>query len=252
MNRRLFEDLVVSTPATPLRRRAAVLPVSVALHAGAVALALLVPVLRPGALPEASSPLPVWEAIARPPEPPRVRTEAPPRVATITPRRSSEQVVPEVAPPAAAAGPAATVIEPDFLPVGDPPAPCFLNCDGAAATGSGDGPSAPSSDTVEDGTGTGTGPVRPGGNIQQPQRTVYVEPVFPAIAVAARVSAVVVLECIIDPTGQVTGVRVVTGHPLLDAAALTAVRQWRYTPTRLNGVPVPVLLTVTVRFQARR
>ena len=252
MDRRLFEDLVVSTPATPRRRRAAVLPVSVALHAGTVALALLVPVLRPGALPESNSPLPVWKmTIARRTEPPPVRTETPPRADRIPPPRSPEQLVREVTPPAAAAGPAAPVTEPDFMPVGDPPAPCFVNCNGDTSIGSGDGPSG-ASDPAGEAAGTGIVPVRPGGNIQPPQRTVYVAPVFPAIAIAARVSAVVVLECTIDPTGHVTDARVVTGHPLLDGAVLAAVRQWRYSPTRLNGVPVPVLLTVTVRFQPRR
>lgn len=94
--------------------------------------------------------------------------------------------------------------------------------------------------------------VRPGGDIKAPIRTVYVAPVYPEIARAAGVSAVVVVECTIDPTGHVADARVVTGHPLLDEAALSAVRRWRYTATRLNGVPVPVLMTVTVRFLARR
>jgi protein TonB len=100
--------------------------------------------------------------------------------------------------------------------------------------------------------GAGSRPVRPGGDIKPPIRTVYVAPVYPDIARAAGVSAVVVVECTIDPTGHVADARVVTGHPLLDEAALSAVRRWRYTATRLNGVPVPVLMTVTVRFLARR
>ena len=79
---------------------------------------------------------------------------------------------------------------------------------------------------------------------------MYVAPAYPEIARTARVSAVVVLECTIDPTGHVADVRVVRGHPLFDEAALSAVRQWRYTATLLNGVPVPLLMTVTVRFTA--
>lgn len=43
--------------------------------------------------------------------------------------------------------------------------------------------------------------------------------------------------------------RVLRGIPLLDEAAVEAVRQWVYEPTRLNGVPVPVLMTVTVNFR---
>jgi protein TonB len=83
-------------------------------------------------------------------------------------------------------------------------------------------------------------------------RTVYVAPVYPNIASTAGFGGMVVLECTIDPTGHVTDVRVITGHPLLNEAATNAVRQWRYTPTRLNGVPVAVLMTVTVRFIAHR
>jgi periplasmic protein TonB len=42
--------------------------------------------------------------------------------------------------------------------------------------------------------------------------------------------------------------RVLRSIPLLDAAALDAVKQWEFTPTLLNGVPVPVIMTVTVQF----
>jgi TonB family protein len=250
MNRRLFEDLVVSTPAPRPRTRAAVLPVSVALHGGAIALALLVPVARQAAQ-ETTSPLPVWEVSARRAEPSPVRVATPPRPERILPRRGTETVVPEVTALPAAVGPAAPVAEPDSLPAADSPAPCFFNCSGASPSGSGDGPTGAPTDTNGDVAGTGTEPVRPGGNIQPPQRATYVAPVFPPIAVAARVSAVVVLECTIDRNGQVTDARILRGHPLLDAAALAAVHQWRYTPTRLNGVAVPVLLTVTVRFHAQ-
>ena len=57
-----------------------------------------------------------------------------------------------------------------------------------------------------------------------------------------------VMEVTIAANGRVTDVRVLGGHPLFTEAAVSAVRQWRYTPTLLDGVPVPVLMTVTVRF----
>ena len=56
------------------------------------------------------------------------------------------------------------------------------------------------------------------------------------------------LEATIDERGFVTGARVLRSVPLLDAAALAALKQWRYTPTLLNGIPVRVLMTVTFRF----
>jgi protein TonB len=72
--------------------------------------------------------------------------------------------------------------------------------------------------------------------------------VYPSIALQAKVGGTVVLEATIGRTGVVTDVRVLRSVPLLDAAAVAAVQQWRYEPTRLNGEPVAVLLTVTVRF----
>jgi protein TonB len=90
--------------------------------------------------------------------------------------------------------------------------------------------------------------VRVGGAIRAPQKTKDVKPVYPAIAQSARVQGVVIIEATIGPTGQVTDAKVLRSIPLLDAAALEAVKQWVFTPTTLNGVPVPVIMTVTVNF----
>ena len=73
-------------------------------------------------------------------------------------------------------------------------------------------------------------------------------PVYPEVARAAKIEGIVILEATIDERGVVTDARVLRSVPLLDAAALTALKQWRYTPTLLNGVPVRVLMTVTFRF----
>ena len=61
-----------------------------------------------------------------------------------------------------------------------------------------------------------------------------------------------ILEAIIDVQGNVSSVHVLRSIPLLDQAAVDAVRQWRYTPALLNGTPVPVVMTVTVSFQLTR
>jgi TonB family protein len=58
----------------------------------------------------------------------------------------------------------------------------------------------------------------------------------------------VILECVISPAGDVESARVLRSVPLLDQAAIDAVKQWQYTPTMLNGVAVPVIMTVTVNF----
>jgi protein TonB len=91
--------------------------------------------------------------------------------------------------------------------------------------------------------------VRVGGQIKEPKKLKNVPPTYPDIAKQARVQGVVILECTISPQGKVTDVKVLRGIPLLDQAAIDAVKQWVYTPTLLNGVPVPVIMTVTVNFK---
>jgi protein TonB len=91
-------------------------------------------------------------------------------------------------------------------------------------------------------------PVRVGGNIKPPAKVKHVNPVYPPIAQSARVQGVVIIEATIGPDGAVKDARVLRSIPLLDASALEAVRQWQFTPTLLNGVPVPVIMTVTVQF----
>ena len=90
--------------------------------------------------------------------------------------------------------------------------------------------------------------MRVGGNIKQPTRIKDVKPIYPAIAQSARVQGVVIIEAIIGTNGKVQDAKVLRSIPLLDQAALDAVRQWEYSPTLLNGVPVPVIMTVTVNF----
>ena len=88
-----------------------------------------------------------------------------------------------------------------------------------------------------------------GGQIREPRKLRNVKPEYPAIARQARVQGIVILECTISPQGRVANVVVLRSIPLLDQAAIDAVRQWVYEPTLLNGVPVPVIMTVTVNFK---
>jgi protein TonB len=75
-----------------------------------------------------------------------------------------------------------------------------------------------------------------------------VNPVYPDLAIQARLSMIVILEAQVDTRGRVKTVKVLRGHPLFDEAALEAVRQWRYQPLLLNGEPTEFILTVTVQF----
>ena len=92
------------------------------------------------------------------------------------------------------------------------------------------------------------GPVRVGSAIRPPTKIVDVKPVYPAIAQSARVQGVVILELAIAADGSVTEAKVLRSIPLLDQAAIDAVRQWKFTPTVLAGAAVPVIMTVTVNF----
>ena len=95
------------------------------------------------------------------------------------------------------------------------------------------------------GAATGTLPLRIGGQIRQPTKTRHVSPIYPE----GPSSGVVILEAVIGPDGLVTDAKVLrTPAPALAQSAETAVRQWEFTPTLLNCVPVPVIMTVTVDF----
>ena len=91
-------------------------------------------------------------------------------------------------------------------------------------------------------------PVRLHVGMRPPRKVVDVAPVYPALARTARVTGIVILEAVIDAGGQVESVRILRSIPMLDQAAVNAVRQWRFTPTLLNGEPVPIVMTVTVNF----
>jgi len=96
--------------------------------------------------------------------------------------------------------------------------------------------------------GWAQGAIRVGGNIPPPTKTKHVNPEYPAIAQSARVQGVVIIEAIIGPDGHVQDQRILRSIPLLDQAALDAVKQWEFTPVLLNGSPVAVIMTVTVQF----
>ena len=96
-----------------------------------------------------------------------------------------------------------------------------------------------------------TAPLRPGGDIRVPRKIRHVAPVYPPLALSVKKQGVVILDAVIGEDGFVRNVRVLRSIPLLDQAAIDAVRQWQFTPTLLNGHPVPVVMTVTVSFEVK-
>lgn len=91
-------------------------------------------------------------------------------------------------------------------------------------------------------------PIRIGGDINPPTVLYRVNPEYPQIAISAKKEGIVILEATVNAEGLVSHVRVLRSEPLLDRAAVDAVKQWRYSPLQLNGRAQPFILTVTISF----
>jgi periplasmic protein TonB len=244
---RMFSDLVVSRGGTTARRGGLALPASLALHAAVATLVVFVAAFRQSALPVVEAPpghipgfIPprLGGAPAPRPGPPRLPRPTPPPAMVVLPLRPAPPEPedlggPDLAPDAAPDGAPCLGCEPGGVPDGVP---------GGDPSGTGPGTSPRPS----------TEPARTGGDIHPPLKVRHVVPVYPEIARSARVQGDVVLDCTISNEGRVVGVKVLSGHPLLQGAAVDAVRQWLYRPTLLNGVPIAVVMTVTVRFTIDR
>jgi protein TonB len=93
-----------------------------------------------------------------------------------------------------------------------------------------------------------TEPVRVGGNVKPPKVVHIEQPQYPPAAKKAHVEGVVIVEATVTANGAVDKVKVVSGPPLLQEAAVEAVSRWKYEPTYLNGQAVPVILTAKISF----
>jgi TonB family protein len=91
-------------------------------------------------------------------------------------------------------------------------------------------------------------PARVGSEIKPPKKIKSVAPDYPEDARRAGLTGLVIVESTIDKNGSVSSARVLRGVPPLTGAAIKAVKKWRFTPTVMYGVAVPVIMTVTVQF----
>ena len=91
-------------------------------------------------------------------------------------------------------------------------------------------------------------PIRVGGRVQNARLTHRVTPEYPADALEEQISGTVELEAVVAFDETIRDLKLVSGHPLLAPAAIEAVQQWRYTPTRLNGRTVEVITNIEVIF----
>jgi TonB family protein len=90
--------------------------------------------------------------------------------------------------------------------------------------------------------------IRKSGGVLQGSALRRVEPAYPPLAKAARVSGAVVVEVTVDEDGKVIAARAISGHPLMKDAAVAAARGWEFAQTKLQGVPVRVIGTITFNF----
>jgi periplasmic protein TonB len=96
---------------------------------------------------------------------------------------------------------------------------------------------------------TPAAPIRVGGAIKAPALVHRVEPVYSTLAASTQLSGIVVLEAVVGPDGAVDSVKVLRSPgALLDIASVDALKQWRYSPLLLKGVPTPFVITVTFNF----
>ena len=95
---------------------------------------------------------------------------------------------------------------------------------------------------------TGSEPMRLGSTVAPPKKIKDVRPVYPPIALAMQARGTVILDVTIGTDGRVLDAKVLHSVPHLDLAALEAVRQWEYEPTRINGALVTLIMTVVVNF----
>jgi periplasmic protein TonB len=236
----MFRDIVQPSIRVG-SRKGFVLPLSVVTHVAVVGAALLVSLTVPGVLPIPAEALKAFVSgdVTLPPEPPPApRSSVPVHKSMVdvdpnaAPLEAPDAIAPEVivdipvAPVGTVQGIAslAGVIRQDAVPVPSvsPPPPVATDA-----------------------------PLPVGGNIKPPVKIKDVRPVYPPFAQAAHIEGVVIIETMIGTTGKVLDARVLRSIPLLDDAALQAVRQWEFTPTLLNGSPVTVMMTVTVNFSLK-
>lgn len=241
MSHELFHDVTERRPRAG-RAAGGTLAVSIVAHALILAAVIVVPLLATDTLPRLSDPLDSFIDVVPPPHPA-------PAPATNRTRTTTSTPSPDVAP----------VTPPDEI-VGE------IVRQPAGDLSIGDVISTPDGDIggVIGGTGPAVSapqppapPVPPARPVrlsayEMPRKVHDVAPIYPPIAQRAGVEGVVIIEAVIAVDGSVRDARVLRSVALLDRAALDAVKQWRYAPTRLNGVAVPVIVTVTVQFRLQR
>ncbi len=236
----MFEDSLVES-AGRIRTRSRWFAIgSFLLQAALLATLILIPILYPAALPKQA----LTALLVAPPPPPArpelpahtatARTAAPTLLDALTapPTIPRHPAIIDDRPPGAVdinsgdSGSRSGVME-ALSTLGAPPPPVIARPEPKPASG----------------------PLRISAGVAAGRLIVPIRPVYPAIALAAHVQGTVTVEATISEQGLVEHARVVSGPPMLAAAALAAIEQARYEPYRLNGQPVAVATTISVVFR---
>jgi protein TonB len=233
----MFDELVVSGHTGEMARthRPWSVGVSMILEAGILGALLLIPLIYTQTLP--TGVMNTFLVAPPPPAPP-----PPPQQAVVKQAPQKTFAVNHMEAP--------TVIPKQIEVAKDEAPPSVAPSDTAGvAGGTGD---------VLGGIGTGAAPPPPpiaaparikvGGDVQAASLVKQVTPAYPNIAKTAHVSGTVTLHAIISKDGSIEKLEYVSGPALLMTSAITAVREWKYKPTMLNGQPVEVDTTVQVVF----
>jgi len=233
MPRDLFGD--VTRPSISIgNRKWYTLPVSLLSHSAIVVAVIVIPLLATDVLPQPWEKIHFDFPVTPPPPPPpppiqpRNQPVEPPADPGVAPRTIPEAIAPQ------------RLIEPGFEGNVASPGIVMNDVDPSVVVAP-----PPASQPAP------PKPIRVSG-VRQPQKLRDVQPTYPQMALIARVEGTVIIEATIGVDGHVVDARVLRSVQLLDNAALDAVRQWEFTPTLLNGVPVPVIMTVTVTFKLTR
>lgn len=235
-------------PEAHYGRKALVFPMAVAIHAAAIAALIVGPLVRAGAPPDVPEVVDiVFANPAPPPLPPARKGPA---------RPGRAKIKPVLARPAFAPGRLVAPVDipkdiedaalPDFSGEGEDGVEWGI--DGGSKDGVFAGVVGPVIDRI---VNDAEGAASPVAVVKPPRLVKAVAPVYPEIARAARVEGDVLVEAVTDVYGRVVRVRVLRSIPLLDAAAVEAVRQWVYEPMVFNGKPRAVIVHVTVHFELK-
>ncbi len=248
----MFETSAIRAVAAAPRRRAGLLTLSLAAHSiviAAVVAAGLASIRFPTEAPNQFARL---IPIEQPPEPPmpKGQPDAPPKPAAHTPT------------PATAPATPAPQTAPNSVPDTITPASTFSNISATPGPGTGEATHG-SLDGVDGGIDVNQtpqvavvpsnhGPYTPGGDVHAARVLSRVEPLYPRAAVAARISGVVKLQCVIDKSGQVRDATVVaSSFAAFTEPALAALRKWTFEPGSLHGQPVDTYFELTITFHAQ-